>query len=133
MMLQYYLLVIYSYTCSPLADMNTLNFFFKYEYNDEGRPFWIPLVICLLTMLITSVQVSSWHLHEELKITPNADEYSLIQWIQTSTWCVECLLQWTYTEHNVASLMLTDISSQIFLRAVCLMSPSITQNKKIGT
>jgi hypothetical protein len=36
-------------------------------------------------------------------------------------------------ERNVACLMLTDISSQTSLRAVCLMSVSQTENKYEGT
>jgi len=43
------------------------------------------------------------------------------------------LQQRIYKEQNAACLMLTDISSQTLLRAVCLMSLSLTENKYEGT
>jgi len=48
---------------------------------------------------------------------------------QISTWYVKSQQQWTYTEQNVACLMLAHISSQTILRAVCLISLSLTHYK----
>jgi hypothetical protein len=50
------------------------------------------------------------------------------QWIQMSTLFVQSLLQWTYTQKNVACMKLTYISSQTIIRVVWLMPVSLTES-----
>jgi len=52
-----------------------------------------------------------------------------LQYILMSTWYVKFLQQLPYTEQKEACLILIYISLQTILRAVCLMSLSLTENK----
>jgi len=81
------------------------------------------------SLIITSLQFSSWHLNDKLNNAPCADEYGEHKMNEDDTSYVKCLQKWTYTERNEACLMLTQISSQTFLSSVCLMSVSLTDNK----
>ena len=109
---QYYLLRVKKYTLCPLADTNVLNAF---EYNAESRPFWISLMLCLITFLITSLQFISLHLQEKLK-------KANVRWSVKCSYnesgclyvvCVKCHHQWIYKYLIAACLRLTYISSQI--------------------
>jgi len=126
----YYLLVLNSHTLCPILEQIFLK---RFKYNSEGRPFWISLVLCLQSLLVTSLQFSSWRLNDKVKNTPCAEEYGGHTMKADVTSCVKCLQQWTYTERHEACLMLTHISSQTFLSAFCLMTVSLRVNLWKGT
>jgi len=91
-------------------------FWICFKYNAEGRPFGISLVLCLLTLLITSLQFSSWHLNDKLNNAPCADQYGVHTVNTDVTSCVKCLQKWTYR----AEWGLCDVDWHFF--------PNISQN-----
>jgi hypothetical protein len=101
----------------PLADTPALYFdIHEFNFHVELQPFWIPFRHSLVSFIVTSLPFPSWHIQF---ITNYKTRRALISkvciiWTQISAWRMKCLQQWTYTEQNVACLMLTHISSKQF-------------------
>jgi hypothetical protein len=119
----------YTYSYNPKVVLYSESH--EFNFHAESQPFWISFGHYLVSYIIMSLKFSVWHLKFFTSYRTHCALMSTvcINWLQISTWCVKCLQQWTYTERNVACLMLTHISSQTFLRAICLISVSLNENK----
>ena len=117
-------------THSPLADKTALySDSQKLTFHVECQPFWIPFGNSLVTFIVASLPFPSWNLQFITKYRQHRALISTVclKWLHISTWRVKRLQQRMYTEQNAACLMLTHISSQTFLAAVCWTSVSLTE------
>jgi len=103
----------------------------EFIFHADIQPFCTIFGHYLVSFIVTSLQYPYWQPQYTTSYRINRVLMSTVclKWIQIFIWCVKCLQQWKYTEQNVTFLMLTHVSSPKILRAVCLMSVSLTENK----
>ena len=99
------------------------------KYNADGRTFWISLRLCLQSLIITSLQYSSWNLNEKLNNAPYADQYGVHTVNTDVTCCVKCLQKWTYR----AECGLCDVDSHFFpnISRYSLLNDCVTNREQM--
>ena len=105
-------------------------FAFGFNFHVEGYPFLISFSHFIVSFIVTLQLLHSWLVKFITCYWMHRAIMSRVckKWSQKSTWNVKCKQQRTSTEQNVTFLMLTYLSPQMFIRAVCLKSVSFTQN-----